>query len=56
MNNGSVVDIIYLDEYKSMGLTDGKLSPMIALLYGFIGDHVIPKGMIKLMVTMGEHL
>ena len=28
---------------------------MTSLLYGFTGDHVIPKGTIKLAVTLGEH-
>ena len=46
VDNRSVVDIIYLDAYKRMGLTESELSPMSSPLYGFIGDHVIPKGTI----------
>ena len=49
------MDIIYLNTYKRMSLTESELSPMTSPLYGFIGDHVIPKGIIKLVVTMGEH-
>ena len=55
VDNGSTLDIIYLDAYKRMILTESKLSPMTLPLYGFVGDHVIPKGMIKLVVTMGEN-
>ena len=55
VDNGSAVDIIYLNTYKRMSLTESELSPMTSPLYGFIGDHVIPKGIIKLVVTMGEH-
>ena len=31
------------------------MGPMTYPLYGFTRDHVIPKGIIKLVVTMGEH-
>ena len=55
VDDGSVVNIIYLDAYKRMGLTEGDLNPTIVPLYGFIEDHVIPKGAIKLAVTVGEH-
>ena len=55
VDNGSVVDIIYLDAYKKMGLTESELNPTTLPLYGFTGDHVSPKGTIKLVMTMGEH-
>ena len=55
-DNGSVVDIIYLDVYKRIGLTESELSPTTSSLYGFTRDHLIPKGMIKLAVTVGEHV
>ena len=55
VDNGSTIDIIYLDAYKRLGLTESELSPMTSPLYEFTGDHVIPKGMIKLAVTVGEH-
>ena len=54
VNNRSAMDIIYLDAYKRMGLTECELSPTTMPLYGFIGAHVIPKGMIKLIVSVGE--
>ena len=53
--NRSVVDIIYLDVYNRMGITESKLSLMTSPLYKFTRDHVIPKGTIKLAVTVGEH-
>ena len=54
VDDGSAVDIIYLDTYKRMGLTESELSPTTFPLYGFIGNHVIPKGTIKFAVTVGE--
>ena len=55
VDNGSAVDIIYLHAYKIMGLTKSKLSPTTSPLYGFIGDHVIPRGMVKLAMIVGKH-
>ena len=55
VDNGSDVDIIYLDAYKRMGLTESELSPMTLPLYEFTRDHVIPKRTIKLIVTVGEY-
>ena len=55
VDNRSIVDVIYLDAYKRIGLTESKLSPMTSPLYGFTGDHVIPKGTIKLAVTVEGH-
>ena len=49
------MDIIYLNAYKKMGLTVSRLSIMTSPLYGFTRDHMIPKGTIKLAVTVGEH-
>ena len=48
VDNVSAVNIIDLDAYKKMGLTESNLGPTILPLYGFTGDHVIPKGTIKL--------
>ena len=49
------MDIIDLDACKKIGLTESKLNPTSSPLYGFTGDHAIPKGTIKLAVTVGEH-
>ena len=54
-NDGSAMDILYLDAYKRMGLNDNVLSPATSPLYGFTWDLVIPKGTTKLAVTMGKH-
>ena len=54
VDNRSVVDILYLDGYKRVGLTKDNLIPTTSLLYGFIGNHIIPKGRTKLTVTLGE--
>ena len=55
VDDGSVVDIIYLDAYKMMGLTVSELSPTTSLLYRFTRDHVIPKGIIKQAVIVGAY-
>ena len=55
VDDGSAVDIIYLDAYKRMGLTESELSPTTSPLYEFTGDHVIPRGTVKLVVTVGEY-
>ena len=55
VDNGSMVNIIYLNVYKRMGQTKSELSLTTWPHYGFIGDHVIPKGTIKLAITVGEH-
>ena len=36
VDNGSIVDIIYLDAYKRMGLIESELGPTTLPLYGFI--------------------
>ena len=54
VDDGSAIDIIYLDAYKRMGLTESELSPTTSPLYKFTRDDVIPKGTIKLAVTVGH--
>ena len=44
VDDNNVVDIIYLDAYKRMGLTERKLSPATSPLYGFTGDHMVLRG------------
>lgn len=55
VDNGSTVDILYLDAYKKTGLTKSDLSPSTSPLYGFTKDHVISRGTIKLVVMVGDH-
>ena len=54
VNNGCVMDRLYLDAYMRMRLNKSDLRPCISLLYGFIGDHPIPRGTIKLVVIVGD--
>ena len=56
VDNWSVVDIIYLDVNKIIGLTESEPNPMTSPLYEFTRDHMIPKGIIKLAVTVGDTL
>ena len=55
VDDGSATDILYLNTYKKMGLTEDDLEPNNFPLYNFTRDHVIPKGVAKLIVPMGEY-
>ena len=55
VDDGSAVDILYLNTYKRMGLTEDDLDPNSSPLYRFTGDHVVPKRVAKLTITVGEH-
>ena len=55
VDNKSVVNILYWDTYQKIELTRADVSPTTSSLYGFTGDHMIPEGTIKLVVTLGEH-
>ena len=44
LDDGSTMDILYLDAYKRMRLAENALSPITSQLYGFTRDHVTPKG------------
>ena len=54
VDSGSTVDILYLNAYKRMGLTEDDLDPNNSLLNGFTGDHIVPKGLAKLTIIVGE--
>ena len=56
VDDGSTADILYLNAYKKMGLTKDDLDPNSSPLYYFTRDYIIPKGVAKLTVTVGEHL
>ena len=56
VDDESTIDILYVNLYKRMGLAESDLNPTTSPLYRVTGDHVIPKGMTKLTVTIGEHL
>ena len=55
VDDGSAVDILYLNAYKRMSLTEDDLDPNSSPIYGFTRDHVIPKEVAKLTITVGEH-
>ena len=54
-DNSSATNILFWDAYRKTGLTQADLNPTTSPLYGFTGDHMILKGIIKLAVTLGEH-
>ena len=54
VDDGSATNIFYLNTYKRIGLAESDLNPTASPLYGFTGDHVVPKGKAKLTITVGE--
>ena len=54
MDNGSAINILYWGAYHKTGLRQTDLTPRTSPLYGFTGDSVIPEGIIKLAITLGE--
>ena len=55
LDDGSIMDILYLGAYKRMSLTRDDLDPNNSPFYNFTRDHVVPKGVVKLTITVGEH-
>ena len=56
MDNGSLVDIIYLSAFQQLKLDPGRLHPFDSSLISFSGDKVYPKGIVTLTVTMKAYL
>ena len=54
VDNKSAINILYWEAYQKIGLRRTNLIPMTFPLYGFTRDSVIPKGTIKLAVTLRE--
>ena len=54
MDQGSKVEIMYLDLYKGLNLKPEDLEKYDSPLVGFDGRTVIPRGMIKLPVQAGD--
>ena len=54
MDQGSKVEIMYLDLYKGLNLKPEDLEKYDSPLVGFNGRTVIPRGMIKLPVQAGD--
>ena len=55
VNKGSSVDILYYQAFEKMGLKFSDLKPSPNPIYRFIGDFVIPLGVISLLMTLGEY-
>ena len=47
VDDGSTVDILYLDTYKRIGLAENALSLATSPLYVFTRDHAIPKAQLS---------
>ena len=55
IDNGSSVDIIYLPAFQQMKLNKERLRPFTSPLVSFIGDMVIPKGVVKLTIITSTY-
>ena len=55
VDNKSTVNILYWHTKKKTGLTRADLSPTTSPIYGFTKDYVVPKGTIKMAITLGEY-
>uniref|UniRef100_A0A803NHZ4 Retrotransposon gag domain-containing protein n=1 Tax=Cannabis sativa TaxID=3483 RepID=A0A803NHZ4_CANSA len=53
VDNGSLVNLLKFQAFKQMGLQEKDLSPVVSRIYGFTGDKIALKGMIKLPITLG---
>ena len=53
VDQGSVVEIMYLDLYKGLGLKPEDLTTYSSPLVSFKGKMVVPKGQIRLPVQVG---
>lgn len=42
VDNGSAVDILYLNTYKRMSVNKSDLQPCASSLYGFTSDYLMP--------------
>ena len=54
-DNGSLVDILYYQAFQRMGLKDNDLRPSPNPIYRFIGDSIVPVGIITLPLIVGEY-
>ncbi|RRT45916.1 hypothetical protein B296_00021517 [Ensete ventricosum] len=51
---GRSVDILYLDAFHKLGMTNRDLIPMTSTLTGFTGDAITPVGIATLPITFGD--
>ncbi|RRT69106.1 hypothetical protein B296_00026525 [Ensete ventricosum] len=54
INTGSSVDILYLNAFQKLSITNQDLIPMILTLTGFIRDVITPVGIVTLPMTFGD--
>ncbi|RWV77791.1 hypothetical protein GW17_00061337 [Ensete ventricosum] len=54
IDTGSSADILYLDAFHKLGMTNRDLAPMTSTLTGFIGDAITPVSIATLPVTFGD--
>ena len=55
VDNGSSMDILYLQALERMGVKVSDLKPSPNPVYDFTGDSVVPLAVISLPVTLGEY-
>ncbi|KAM6596051.1 hypothetical protein CsatA_006575 [Cannabis sativa] len=53
VDSGSSVNLLNFQAFKQMGLQEKDLRPVTSSIYGFTGDIIALKGMIKLPITLG---
>ena len=56
VDNGSSVDIFYFQAFENMGLKINDLKPSPNPFYSFMGDSIVPLGVISLPMTLGKYL
>ncbi|RWV80941.1 hypothetical protein GW17_00057702 [Ensete ventricosum] len=54
IDTGSSVDILYLDTFQKLGMTNRDLIPMTSTLIGFTGDVITPVGIATLPMTFDD--
>lgn len=54
IDNGSVVDILFYNTFRKMGLKDSDLKPVVTPLYEFTSESIILKEMVAFPIIVGE--
>ena len=55
IDNGSLVDIIYLSAFQQLKIDSKRLRPFESPFASFSGDKVYPRGIVTLTVTAGSY-
>ena len=56
IDNGSSMDIIYLPAFQQMKQDKKRIRPFTSPLGSFIGDRIVPRGIVTLTVNAGTYL